>query len=362
MPRTRAERLGACCRDRGAGPSRWRLAAVSAALTLRDPGRVRAGRRPARLRPPGETTSRRAARPRRASSRSRSQLDRQAASADARPNLDEMAMADARRGPGRRRGRPAVSQTAAPPRLGPPTLGVRSPAQQVSRSRRRRSTPSSRRPGRLRPVRPQPGGLEATIDRLWLFLAGGVLAGTAAGGARRGCGSRGRAMRPIASLTATAREIASTRDPPAGAPARGGRRGGRAGRDPRRDAAGARRRPQRDREAMQAQREFVADASHELRTPLTSILANLELLQASLEGVGARARTPRRVASALRSSQRMRRLVSDLLLLARADAGRAGARDRVRPRRGRRRGGRRGRGRWRAATSSRSTPRTRSRC
>ena len=34
---------------------------------------------------------------------------------------------------------------------------------------------------------------------------------------------------------------------------------------------------------MQKQREFVADASHELRTPLTSILANLELLQASLE-------------------------------------------------------------------------------
>ena len=33
---------------------------------------------------------------------------------------------------------------------------------------------------------------------------------------------------------------------------------------------------------MQKQREFVADASHELRTPLTSVLANLELLQASL--------------------------------------------------------------------------------
>ena len=34
--------------------------------------------------------------------------------------------------------------------------------------------------------------------------------------------------------------------------------------------------------AMRKQREFVADASHELRTPLTSVLANLELLQASL--------------------------------------------------------------------------------
>ena len=39
--------------------------------------------------------------------------------------------------------------------------------------------------------------------------------------------------------------------------------------------------------AMKKQREFVADASHELRTPLTSVLANLELLQASLDGAAA---------------------------------------------------------------------------
>ena len=41
---------------------------------------------------------------------------------------------------------------------------------------------------------------------------------------------------------------------------------------------------------MKKQREFVADASHELRTPLTSILANLELLQASLSGPATRGR------------------------------------------------------------------------
>src|SRR5208282_4923485 len=65
------------------------------------------------------------------------------------------------------------------------------------------------------------------------------------------------------------------------------------------------------------QRQFVADASHELRTPLTSVLANLELLAESLHGdQGEAAR------SALRSSQRMRRLVADLLLLARTDAAR----------------------------------------
>ena len=72
------------------------------------------------------------------------------------------------------------------------------------------------------------------------------------------------------------------------------------------------------------QRQFVADASHELRTPLTSVLANLELLADSLHGdQGDAAR------SALRSSQRMRRLVADLLLLARTDAARTQPREPV---------------------------------
>ena len=93
---------------------------------------------------------------------------------------------------------------------------------------------------------------------------------------------------------------------------------------------------------MQAQREFVADASHELRTPLTSILANLELLQERLDEVERRGEEGEMVASALRSSRRMSRLVSDLLLLARADAGRTSAASRVRSRRGRRRGRLRG--------------------
>ena len=70
-------------------------------------------------------------------------------------------------------------------------------------------------------------------------------------------------------------------------------------------------------EALTRQREFVADASHELRTPLTSVLANLELLEETLDGDQREA-----AASALRSSRRMRRLVADLLLLARADTGR----------------------------------------
>jgi two-component system, OmpR family, sensor kinase len=68
--------------------------------------------------------------------------------------------------------------------------------------------------------------------------------------------------------------------------------------------------------ALLRQREFVADASHELRTPLTSVLANLELLADELEGEQADS-----AKSALRSTRRMRRLVADLLLLARADVG-----------------------------------------
>ena len=105
---------------------------------------------------------------------------------------------------------------------------------------------------------------------------------------------------------------------------------------------------------LDRQREFVADASHELRTPLTSILANLELLEPELEG-----EQQEMAGSALRSSRRMRRLVADLLLLARADAGRQAPAPPARPRRGRARGGRSRRARSRPTTRSRSTARTR---
>jgi signal transduction histidine kinase len=162
--------------------------------------------------------------------------------------------------------------------------------------------------------------LQNTIHRLWLFLGLGVLGGTLLA-ALAGVWVASRAMRPISSLTATAREITATRDPSQRVP------------QPETDdevAELARTLDQMLRELdaartetenmIQAQREFVADASHELRTPLTSILANLELLQEELEGRGGEA--PEIVESALRSSKRMRRLVADLLILARADAGR----------------------------------------
>src|SRR5215211_904368 len=166
--------------------------------------------------------------------------------------------------------------------------------------------------------------LQTTIDRVWLFLAAGVLVGTALA-YLAGVAVAVRAMRPISSLTAAAREIASTRDPSGRMPVLTSddevAELGRTLEDMLRSLDEAR---SETEQAMQRQREFVADASHELRTPLTSILANLELLQASLEEHGDEDHAA--VGSALRSSQRMSRLVSDLLLLARADAGRTSAR------------------------------------
>ncbi len=159
--------------------------------------------------------------------------------------------------------------------------------------------------------------VESTIGVVRLFLLGGVLGGAGLA-LLAGLMIARRAMAPISALTETARNIERTRDPALAIP-----------------------QPEADDEvaelartledmlqalntsrtetetALAHQREFVADASHELRTPLTSVLANLELLADSLDGEQREA-----ASSALRSSRRMRRLVADLLLLARADAKR----------------------------------------
>jgi two-component system, OmpR family, sensor kinase len=159
--------------------------------------------------------------------------------------------------------------------------------------------------------------LENTVTRVRLFLFFGVVGGTLLA-LIGGLWLAQRAMRPIAALTHTTRRIAETRDPEMRVP------------HPRADdevaelartlddmlhALAASR--AESEAALKRQRQFVADASHELRTPLTSILANLELLAEVLDGEEGEA-----ARSALRSSQRMRRLVADLLLLARADAQR----------------------------------------
>ena len=68
-----------------------------------------------------------------------------------------------------------------------------------------------------------------------------------------------------------------------------------------------------------AQQRFVADASHELRAPLTSIQGNLELLRDRKDMPEAERETA--IAETEREAARLARLVSDLLALARADAG-----------------------------------------
>jgi len=85
-------------------------------------------------------------------------------------------------------------------------------------------------------------------------------------------------------------------------------------------------------EAYRAQRRFVADASHELRTPLTTIRGNVDLLEKMWRGKLQQAEAAHPDSEQMEMSleamqdiageaQRMSRLVSDLLALARADAG-----------------------------------------
>ena len=155
----------------------------------------------------------------------------------------------------------------------------------------------------------------ATIGRVELFLILGVFGGTALA-LLAGMAIARRAMAPVARLTGAAAEIARTRDPSREVPSTGAN-----------DEVGELARTLQsmlseldaargESDAMLAlQRRFVADASHELRTPLTSVLANLELLVESLSGEQAES-----ARAALRSTQRMRRLVADLLVLARNES------------------------------------------
>lgn len=74
--------------------------------------------------------------------------------------------------------------------------------------------------------------------------------------------------------------------------------------------------------ALSAQRRFVADASHELRTPLAVLRGNLDLLGATLPGVVEDGEAPGDLLADMQNeTDRMGRLVGDLLLLAQADAG-----------------------------------------
>ena len=71
--------------------------------------------------------------------------------------------------------------------------------------------------------------------------------------------------------------------------------------------------------AWRQQRQFLSDASHELKTPLTVILSNAELL----EGAALEARPARWADNILSEARQMKKLVEEMLTLARADSQRS---------------------------------------
>lgn len=76
--------------------------------------------------------------------------------------------------------------------------------------------------------------------------------------------------------------------------------------------------------SLEMQRDFVADVSHELRTPLTTLRGNLGLLRCKSLPAEEQADI---LNDMVDESDRLIRLVNDLLLLARADAGRSLAKE-----------------------------------
>ena len=214
-------------------------------------------------------------------------------------------------------GEPPI-RTPGAPTLGAPNPGIHDYGEYRVVARAIPGNTPGRVEGHFQYAKPR-AGVNRTVARIRLFLALGVVGGTVLA-FFAGLALARRAMRPVVNLTRAAGEIARTRDPGVSLPkpevedevadlANTLEEMLHALDEARAETEGA----------LSRQREFVADASHELRTPLTSILANLELLEAELTGDDRRDMAT----TALRSSRRMRRLVADLLLLARADAGRA---------------------------------------
>jgi two-component system OmpR family sensor kinase len=166
----------------------------------------------------------------------------------------------------------------------------------------------------------QVGTLRDPVDNalrllLVVLIVGGV--GTIVAAAVVGRLLAGRALRPIDTITQTALAISRADDldkriPQVGPQDEVGRL-----------AATFNLMLDRLEKLFRAQQRFIADISHELRSPLTTIRGNVDLLRRmncvddpSLDAIQA-------------ESERMTRLVGDLMLLAQADAGQPIRRERV---------------------------------
>jgi signal transduction histidine kinase len=163
------------------------------------------------------------------------------------------------------------------------------------------------------------GSIQSQLDGLRLFLIAGALLSLLAAAAASWFVA-GRALRPLDAMASTAENIGETQDLSRRLPV--GSTNDEVGRLQRsfnqmlrqlEDAY------QRLRSALIAQRRFVADASHELRTPLTTIRGNVGLLL-QRDDITSEDRVAA-LNDIAGESERMSRMVQDLLTLARADAG-----------------------------------------
>jgi signal transduction histidine kinase len=162
-------------------------------------------------------------------------------------------------------------------------------------------------------------GIQAQLDGLRLFLIAGALLSLLGAGAASWFVA-GRALRPLDAMASTAEAIGRTQDLSRRLPE-----------STTNDEVGRLQRSfnqmlrqledayQRLRSSLIAQRRFVADASHELRTPLTTIRGNVGLL-IHQQDIAAEDRVAA-LNDIAGESERMSRMVQDLLTLARADAG-----------------------------------------
>jgi len=161
--------------------------------------------------------------------------------------------------------------------------------------------------------------VENQLAGLRLFLIAGALLSLLGAGAASWFVA-GRALRPLDAMASTAEDIGRTQDLSRRLP-EGGTNDevGRLERSFNQMLRQLEDAYQRLRSALIAQRRFVADASHELRTPLTTIRGNIGLLL-KREDIASEDRVAA-LNDIAGESERMSRMVQDLLTLARADAG-----------------------------------------